>query len=67
MRDRIDAHPDIKHESKGLSDAEIMRLIGASSTAAEGMFFPDTYLFQNRAEISIFMPVLSGDAAASGP
>ena len=55
MRDRIDAHPDIKHESKGLSDAEILRLIGASPTAAEGMFFPDTYLFSKQSrDIEIF-------------
>ena len=55
MRDRIDSHPDIKHESKGLSDSEIMRLIGASSTAAEGMFFPDTYLFSKQSrDIDIY-------------
>ena len=55
IRDRIDAHPDIKHESKGLSDAEILRLIGASPTAAEGMFFPDTYLFSKQSrDIEIF-------------
>ena len=45
MRDKLDAHPDIRHDSKGLPDAELMRLIGASENAAEGLFFPDTYLF----------------------
>jgi UPF0755 protein len=45
MRERLDAHPDLRHDSKGLSDAEIMRLLGAPKSAAEGMFFPDTYLF----------------------
>lgn len=45
MRDKLDAHPDIRHDSKGLPDAEVMRLIGASENAAEGLFFPDTYLF----------------------
>jgi UPF0755 protein len=45
MRERLDAHPDLRHDSKGLSDSEVMRLIGAPQDAAEGMFFPDTYLF----------------------
>lgn len=48
MRERIDAHPDIQHDTRGLPDAEIMRLIGAPSIAAEGAFFPDTYLFSKR-------------------
>jgi UPF0755 protein len=45
MRERIDAHPDLRHDSTGLPDTEIMRLIGAPEGAAEGLFFPDTYLF----------------------
>ena len=45
MRERLDAHPDLRHDSKGLSDSEIMRRIGATQGAAEGLFFPDTYLF----------------------
>ena len=45
MRDKLDAHPDIRHDSKGLPDAEVLRLIGASEKVAEGLFFPDTYLF----------------------
>lgn len=45
MRERLDAHPDVRHDSKNLPDAEIMRLIGAPQGVAEGLFFPDTYLF----------------------
>jgi len=45
MRDRLDAHPDVRHDSKGLSEAEILRRIGATQSRAEGLFFPDTYLF----------------------
>jgi len=45
MRDRLDAHPELRHDTKGLPDSEIMRLIGAPHDAAEGQFFPDTYLF----------------------
>jgi UPF0755 protein len=45
LRARLDAHPDLKHESAGLSDAELLQRIGATATHPEGRFFPDTYLF----------------------
>ena len=48
MRERLDAHPDLQHVTKGLPDAEIMRLIDAPKSAAEGLFFPDTYLFSKQ-------------------
>lgn len=48
MRERLDAHPDLRHDSRGLADAEIMRLLGAPPLAAEGQFFPDTYLFDKQ-------------------
>ena len=48
MRERLDAHPDLIHDSKGLSESEILRRIGASERVAEGLFFPDTYLFAKR-------------------
>ena len=48
MRERLNAHPDVQHDTQGLSETEIMRLIGASGTSPEGWFFPDTYLFSKR-------------------
>ncbi|GHU26393.1 hypothetical protein AGMMS50256_03490 [Betaproteobacteria bacterium] len=51
MRERLDAHPDIRHDSKDLPDAEIMRRLGmenANQILPEGWFFPDTYLFAKR-------------------
>ncbi len=48
MRQRLDAHPDVQHDGKDLSDAEIMRRIGAETNSPEGWFFPDTYLFSKR-------------------
>jgi len=50
MRDRLDAHPDVRHDSKGLTEAEILRRIGASESKAEGLFFPDTYLFAKQSK-----------------
>lgn len=48
LRKKLDAHPDIRHETHGVPEAEIMRLIGAPETPAEGNFFPDTYLFSKQ-------------------
>lgn len=48
MRERLNAHPDIRHDSQNLSEAEILKRIGASESLAEGLFFPDTYLFAKR-------------------
>ena len=44
MRVVLDGHPALKHDSKDLSEAEILRKLGSSQTKAEGLFFPDTYL-----------------------
>ena len=45
MRAALDARPDIMHDSKGLSDAEILKRIHATEAHPEGLFFPDTYKF----------------------
>ncbi len=45
VRGVLDAHAFIRHDSTLLSDAELMRRLGADGTVPEGQFFPDTYLF----------------------
>jgi len=45
MRAEIDAQPDVRHLTTGLSDAEVMRRLGSKTLVPEGMFFPDTYVF----------------------
>lgn len=45
VRQTLDDHPALRHDTAGLSQEEILKLIGASQTAAEGLFFPDTYFF----------------------
>ncbi|MFZ6732315.1 endolytic transglycosylase MltG [Undibacterium sp. Ji42W] len=45
MRKLVDAHPAIKHETLGMSEAELMRKITPDFQQAEGLFFPDTYRF----------------------
>jgi peptidoglycan lytic transglycosylase G len=45
VREAMNAHADLRHDSAGLADAEIMAKLGDSVAVAEGMFFPDTYVF----------------------
>lgn len=45
LRAKLDAHPDLRHDTVGLSDAEILQRIDATENHPEGRFFPDTYLF----------------------
>jgi UPF0755 protein len=45
LRAALDSHPELKHDSAGVSDADIMAKLGDPDVAAEGMFFPDTYIF----------------------
>jgi len=45
MRAAIDAHPDLQHETKDLSDEALLKRLGAAVKHPEGRFFPDTYLF----------------------
>jgi UPF0755 protein len=45
MRKRLDENEDLKHETTKLSDAEILKLVGATETHPEGLFMPDTYQF----------------------
>jgi UPF0755 protein len=45
MRDAMNAHASLKHDSAELSDAQIMAKLGAAEAFPEGMFFPDTYVF----------------------
>ncbi|MCL4798315.1 MAG: endolytic transglycosylase MltG [Burkholderiales bacterium] len=45
MREALDAHAHVKHETAGASAADIMARLGAAGVAPEGRFFPDTYRF----------------------
>lgn len=48
LRAIIDVDSDIRHDTLGLTDAEILQRIGAKETHPEGLFFPDTYLFSRQ-------------------
>lgn len=45
MREAVDAHPDLVHDTRELAEPALLGLIGAQESRAEGLFFPDTYTF----------------------
>jgi UPF0755 protein len=45
MRAALDAQGNLRHDSQGMSEAEILAAIGAGEQQAEGLFLPDTYYF----------------------
>ncbi|CAG4887567.1 Endolytic murein transglycosylase [Paraburkholderia gardini] len=58
MRAEIDANPALKHDTAGMTDADLMKAIGAPEASignGEGLFFPDTYLFdKNTSDIEVY-------------
>jgi UPF0755 protein len=46
MRAALDAHPAVRHDTAGQPPEALLKQIGAAETHPEGLFFPDTYLFQ---------------------
>jgi UPF0755 protein len=47
IRNALDTHPVIRHDTKGLAEQELLKLVGAEENTLEGMIFPDTYYFSN--------------------
>jgi UPF0755 protein len=55
MRNAIDAHPAIKHDTLGLTNKELLAKIGSKYSNPEGLFFPDTYLFaKNSSDVQVY-------------
>ena len=48
LRAALDANPDLRHDTAGLGNSEILARIGAQQRHPEGLFFPDTYLFAKK-------------------
>jgi UPF0755 protein len=45
MRAALAAHPQLRRESERLSDAQVLTAVGAVESHPEGLFAPDTYVF----------------------
>jgi len=52
MRAVLEKHPDLEQDITDLSEAQILARIGASHEHPEGLFFPDTYVFNKRDKAS---------------
>jgi peptidoglycan lytic transglycosylase G len=54
LRAALDASPVLRHDSRGLSDAQLLERVGAHEHHPEGLFFPDTYLFaRNSSDLAV--------------
>ena len=47
IRQALNSEPGLQHDTRELSDAEIMAKLGWPDQHPEGRFFPDTYFFSN--------------------
>lgn len=47
-RQRMDKHPDLRHETTALSEAQIAERLGQNIAQLDGWLFPDTYLFDKQ-------------------
>lgn len=45
LRERLNAAPDIKHDTADMHDAQLMEALGRPGVHPEGRFYPDTYTF----------------------
>lgn len=45
MRAALDADPQLRHDTTGMSDAAIALRLGLGKPDPEGLFYPDTYVF----------------------
>jgi UPF0755 protein len=45
FRAALDASPDLRHDTRGMEDAQLLARLQIPEAHPEGLFFPDTYLF----------------------
>jgi UPF0755 protein len=60
MRNELDGNPALQHDTAGMTDTDLLKAIGApddeiARASAEGLFFPDTYLFdKGTSDIAVY-------------
>ena len=55
LRQLVDAHPSLLHQTKGMSAKEILQKLNLNYPGLEGIFMPDTYIFDpDEADIEIY-------------
>jgi UPF0755 protein len=54
VRAALDESPNLRHDTRAMDEAQVLQDVGAPEQHAEGLFFPDTYLFSKGArDISV--------------
>jgi UPF0755 protein len=54
VRTALNEHPQLRHDTRDLSDAELMEKLGRPGVHPEGRFFPDTYSFgKNSSDLKV--------------
>jgi UPF0755 protein len=54
LKQQLDTHPDVRHDSAAMTEAELLAALDIREGHPEGQFFPDTYLFsKNASDIDI--------------
>lgn len=55
LRNLIDKHPALIHQTKGMGSKELLQALNLSYPGDEGLFYPDTYIFDpDDADIAIY-------------
>jgi UPF0755 protein len=55
LRAIVDAHPALIHQTKGMRSKELLQSLGLSYSGDEGIFLPDTYIFDpDEPDINIY-------------
>ena len=55
LRAIVDAHPALIHQTKGMSSKELLQSLGLAYPGDEGIFLPDTYIFDpDEPDINIY-------------
>ena len=49
LRAALDAHPALRHDTRGMAESAIAARLGVAYASPEGLFFPDTYFFASGA------------------
>ena len=57
LKNALAANPDVNKTVLDLTDAELMRRIGAEGDHPEGWFFPDTYFYSSGSADLAFRPL----------
>lgn len=61
LRKVIDSHPALIHQTKGMSNKELLQSLNLSYSSDEGIFLPDTYVFDpDEPDINIYRRAAQG-------